>query len=116
MGEINFGDMMAAEIITPCIVCGEAVHIGEYESALVPRMCDKCKDAIMFIKRMRSRETVSVVRCKDCKHRPIQPEPGKTGFALKFPDSKCPCQCDDGYYSWYPKDDWFCANGERRTN
>lgn len=32
-----------------------------------------------------------------------------------FPDDKCPCQCEDPYYSWLPDPDWFCANGERRV-
>lgn len=60
------------------------------------------------------KEQPEIVRCKDCKHRPKQTEPSKTyGFSIEFPEgSKCPCQCDDGYYSWYPKDDWFCADGE----
>ena len=41
-----------------------------------------------------------LVRCKDCKYRPKQPEPGKKGFALEFPvEYACPCECDDGYYS-----------------
>jgi hypothetical protein len=53
-----------------------------------------------------------MVLCKDCKHRPTQTEPGKEGFTLDFPDTMCPCGCEDGYYSWYPKDDWFCAYGE----
>ena len=59
-----------------------------------------------------------LVRCRDCKHRPKEPnwKTYETGFDLEFPeDSKCPCQCSgDEYYSWYPEDDWFCANGERR--
>ena len=60
-----------------------------------------------------------LVRCKDCKHRPIKPDnynPITTdGFALEFPDEKCPCQCSDRWYSKYPDDDWFCPNGERRS-
>ena len=36
------------------------------------------------------------------------------GFDIEFTDYVCPCQCDDGFYNWMPKDDWFCANGERR--
>ena len=52
-----------------------------------------------------------VVLCKDCKHRPR----GKSRFDLEFPDDVCPCQIEDYWYSWQPKDDWFCANGERRT-
>ena len=60
----------------------------------------------------------AVVRCRDCKHRPTQTEPPKTyGFSIEFPEgSKCPCQCDDGFYSWYPADNWFCADGERKDN
>ena len=54
-----------------------------------------------------------LVRCKDCEHRPTKPEKYENGFDLEFPDGKCPCQCDDGWYSWYPSDDWFCANGKR---
>lgn len=60
----------------------------------------------------------AIVRCKDCKHRPKEPnlKTYESGFYLEFPeDSKCPCQCSgDQYYSWYPEDDWFCANGEKR--
>jgi len=59
-----------------------------------------------------------LVRCKDCKHRPKEPnlETYENGFDIEFPeDSKCPCQCSsDRYYSWYPEDNWFCAEGERR--
>ena len=62
------------------------------------------------------RELVEVVRCKDCKHRPVKPDDYETGFDLEFPDSKCPCKCDDGYYSWYPNDNWFCAGGERKAD
>lgn len=68
-------------------------------------------DALFMLK-----EQPQIIRCKDCKHRPQIPN-GQTygdGFDLKFPEgSKCPCQClDDGYYSWYPEDDWFCPCGE----
>ena len=57
-----------------------------------------------------------LVRCKDCRHRPKEPdlETYKNGFDLEFPDSRCPCECDDGFYSWYPDDNWFCGNGERK--
>ena len=54
-----------------------------------------------------------LVRCKDCKHRPVRPENCKSGFDLKFPDYECPFNCEDPYYSWYPDDNWFCADGER---
>lgn len=56
-------------------------------------------------------DVVEVVRCKDCKHRPHQ---GKM-FVLPT-DNCCPCiDPDDYYHSWMPKDDWFCAEGERKT-
>lgn len=51
-----------------------------------------------------------IIRCKDCKHKPTRDSDGE----LKFPTYRCPCHCDDYYYSWMPKDDWFCANAERR--
>jgi hypothetical protein len=56
-----------------------------------------------------------VVLCRDCKHRAKYAEGREddcTGFALDFPDSVCPCQCEDGWYSWRPADDWFCPKGE----
>lgn len=56
-----------------------------------------------------------LVLCKDCKHRPTQTQPGKAGFILNFPDgSLCPAQCSDGYYSWYPPDNFFCGYGDRK--
>ena len=55
-----------------------------------------------------------IIRCKDCKHRPIKPNDYENGFDLEFPDGKCPCKCADGWYSWYPADNWFCADGERK--
>ena len=64
-------------------------------------------------------KATDIVRCKDCIHCGhadtsnllwgVRPMP-------VFPDDKCPCQCDDYYYSWLPDPDWFCANGERRTS
>ena len=62
-------------------------------------------------------DAVEVVRCKNCKYRPIKEDPNGDdyGFNLIHPDEdneKCPCIVSDGWYSWMPKDDWFCANGE----
>ena len=55
-----------------------------------------------------------VTRCKDCKHRPkLDEEEGELDFP---PTYRCPCYCDDCYYSWMPKDDWFCGNGERKID
>ena len=65
--------------------------------------------------RDKNMDAVPVVRCKECIHRPKMPDNHVDGFDLEFPDHKCPCRCEDGFYSWYPADDWFCADGERRT-
>ena len=51
-----------------------------------------------------------LVRCKDCKHKPT----GTNRDDLEFPDDKCPCQCEDYWYSWKPADDWYCENGEQK--
>jgi len=68
------------------------------------------------------KEQEAVVRCKDCKHRPKEipftTSWGRHDTYLEFPEgSRCPGQCsDDSYYSWKPDDDWFCADGEKRTD
>ena len=59
-----------------------------------------------------------IVRCKECKHRPIKEEADEDdyGFNLIGPtedDEICPCLVDDGWYSWMPPDDFFCGYGER---
>ena len=78
----------------------EALGNGKYEFVLVAYMDDI--DALQPV------NAVPVVRCKDCKHRPI----GTNRDDLEFPDDKCPCKCEDYWYSWKPSDDWFCGNGE----
>ena len=61
-------------------------------------------------------QPIAIVYCKNCKHRPIdnRTKEHPSNFNIEFPDGKCPCQCDDGWYSWYPSDDWFCGNGEAK--
>ena len=62
------------------------------------------------------KQPTAIIYCKDCKHHPIdnRTKEDSSNFNIEFPDGKCPCQCDDGWYSWYPEDDWFCGNGELR--
>ena len=97
----------------------EQTEINQCTSALAYDALELLKEQEAEIEKLTryingfSRDAIPVVRCKDCKHRPTQTEPGKEGFTLDFPDAMCPCGCEDGYYSWYPKDDWFCAYGER---
>ena len=77
-------------------------------------------EAWVMIPRLNKDETECVldmrplVLCKDCKHRPTDPENKGVGLFLVFPDETCPCQIEDPWYSWMPKDNWFCACGERR--
>ena len=56
-----------------------------------------------------------IIHCRDCKHRPVTTEEGVFyGFSVEFPDEKCPCCCEDGFYSWYQDDDFYCGYAERR--
>ena len=55
-----------------------------------------------------------LVMCKDCIHKPTG-----TGanHDVEFPDEVCPCQCvGDSWYSWVPRDNFFCAWGERKED
>ena len=62
-----------------------------------------------------------LIRCKDCKHRPVMVwSKVYDDFDVLAPevdgkeDWRCPCLIeDDPYYSWSPNDNWFCGNGER---
>lgn len=73
---------------------------------------DAVREALALLKEQESE--VAIVRCKDCIYRPKTVE-GHHGTYYDFPhEGKCPCQCDDDWYSWMPDDDWFCANGERK--
>lgn len=58
---------------------------------------------------------VELIRCKDCKHRPTVNGEYEDGYDIEFPTfMRCPCECEDGWYNWMPKDDWYCANAERK--
>lgn len=77
-------------------------------------------EVVKEIKKLPSAQP-EIIRCKDCKHKPYPSDNynfdnGDCGFEIIFPDYRCPCQCDDGYYNRIPDDDWFCGNAERRTD
>lgn len=69
-----------------------------------------------------SKELTEIVRCKNCIHRPVKvgrdenrdityPPEDSRGYK----DFTCPCLNEDDYwYSWYPSDEWFCAEGEAK--
>lgn len=57
-----------------------------------------------------------VVRCRDCKYKPTAPDGITYGLRVEFPDkwsNRCPCLCEDGWYSWVPDGDFFCAYGAK---
>lgn len=56
------------------------------------------------IKDIENADIVKVVRCKDCKHRPEHLDS----------ETICPCVKGETWYSWFPEDDWFCADGESK--
>ena len=62
--------------------------------------------------------SIDIVRCKECKHRPVKEDADgeNYGFNIIAPErsSRCPCLVDDGWYSWMPKDNFFCGYGERK--
>lgn len=94
----------------------QLVNIDDLKESFEPSDFDddcfeNCSNMTRIINSM---PTISLIYCKDCKHRPIdnRTKEDSSNFNIEFPDSKCPCQCDDGWYSWYPSDDWFCGNGE----
>lgn len=66
---------------------------------------------------LKNAPSIELVRCKECKHRPIKEDAdGKDhGFNLIAPNEmeRCPCLIEDGWYSWMPKDDFYCGYGER---
>lgn len=69
-------------------------------------------------------DNYEIVYCKECVHRPvIKLNKDLSMQFIKAPkiediydDFTCPFLCDDTYYNSMPKDDFFCAYGERRNN
>ena len=78
-------------------------------------MVDEDSDGVEEVMQL---PTIELVRCKECKHRPIKEDAdGKDyGFNLIEPtegDERCPCLVSDGWYSWMPNDNFYCGFGER---
>ena len=76
---------------------------------------DRTVAYISFPKGTKPEDVVRVVRCKDCKHRIVNEHYGKKGY-FKL---KAYCELDTGDIFELAReaenDDWFCADGERRT-
>lgn len=63
--------------------------------------------------------TINIVRCKECRHRPIKEDADGENYGSNLigpteDDEICPCLVDDGWYSWMPEDNFFCGYGERK--
>ena len=95
------------------------------EAAIKTAKCHypKANEMIAGIILVPAADVVEVVRCRDCKHRPVvTDESHPYGFGLACPkegayqDVTCPYLCDDGYYNRMPADGWYCADGERRAD
>ena len=93
----------------------------DMEKAL-SELCLSHKDIIYIDKnetaeRIRKIPSIDIVRCKECKYRPIKEDADEEdyGFNVIAPneDERCPCLVEDGWYSWIPKDDFYCGYGER---
>ena len=84
----------------------------EYDRAALSGENDGLIEAENLAKHAPTIDAVPVIRCKDCKHYPVGGD--QYEHTLEFPDEMCPCYCEDKWYSWRPRDNWFCANGERK--
>lgn len=86
----------------------DAYKCQYYNEHTLMEFCERIDDAPTV-------DAVEVVRCKDCIHKPTG---SGINHDITFPeqDYRCPCRCEDYWYSWMPDDDWFCANGERRED
>ena len=64
-------------------------------------------------------DAAEVVRCKDCKHRPIPngnshpltPKPSEFEW-----DETCPYVCADEWHNEMPEDNDYCSRGERKES
>ena len=110
----NIDDLMSPSDFYICPICGGTSNVDT-------NYCPYCGEKLGKAEEAEEKQVQpEIIRCKDCIHRPIINGPRSIGgFGLRFPDDfKCPCRCDDPYYSWMPNDNWFCGNGEKeeKTN
>ena len=98
----NMSDEQFEEWLYEHGICNPDIH-ESIPCSVVPLLIDNAINELLP-------QEHKIILCKDCKHRPTHDEDGE----LDFPTSRCPCQCDDFYYSWMPNAEWFCGNAERR--
>lgn len=100
MKKLIYADELIHKLLT-AIECGKRNDMPVHE----------LKAVLSDVRRMKAVDAVEVVRCKNCKHRPVN---DKDGIPV-FKDGMCPCRCDDDpYYGWNPPDNWFCPDGEKK--
>ena len=67
--------------------------------------------------RINEAPSIDIVFCKECKHRPVKEDASGVNFGFNIiapnGDERCPCLVEDGWYSWMPKDNFYCGYGER---
>ena len=111
------------------IVCG----LCEYDAGTVgeePMECPGFESNECFVLKESLRKQyemyAQVIRCKDCKHRPVYDEqkremPPRLNIEydedgepwIWDDDMTCPYLCGDSYYNQMPDDEQFCDRGER---
>ena len=103
-------------------ICDKRCPYNE-PTKVIGACCSSCfiDDIIKIVQTLPFAPEPKIIRCKECKHRPVtndnyDDDELDCGFNIEFPDYKCPCQCEDAYYNRLPDDNWFCANAERRTD
>lgn len=124
-------DLIDRQTVVDAIEHHEKAVLGEhnYTEGIAYGYATAHKHLVDIVKQLPSAEP-RIIRCKDCKHRPAfrDDEDGnryvegpryqetlKNGLTVTLEDTGCPCVNGlDSYFSYIPKDDWFCANGERR--
>ncbi len=104
----------------------EQEHIGRVISNLPTEVfqtenrIELVLSAIEAIDAIKAAPSIEIIRCKECKHRPIKEDADgeNYGFNVIAPngDERCPCLVEDGWYSWIPKDDFYCGYGERKES
>ena len=95
-------------------------HLREYQTMNLDDAWEDGYDfAIRQIESIPAADVRPVVLCKDCIYAPSGTDDGEDqGFALEWPhdewpeNNPCPCKCEDGWYSYKPKPNFFCANGK----
>ena len=96
------------------------IDVDEYLNMIKPRgISNEVWEECEAYKSIKSMPSIDICFCKEYKHRPVKEDADgeNYGFNLIKPndgDGRCPCLVDDGWYSWMPKDDFFCGYGERR--